>query len=110
MESLGDFLCGIFMIMFWIFRIIVTALTYLQIEFPFASINMEIEIVLLFVTLVCIICVFKRVTLGGILYFITHWAYFGYDLYINIQAGTVQTNMYPVMAAFIGIILSAFVR
>lgn len=109
MESLGDFLCGIFMVMYWIFRILVTALTYLQIDFPFASLNVEIEIVLLFLTLVCIICVFKRVTIGGLIYFITHWAYFGYDLYINMQMGVTQANMYPIMADFIAIILSAFV-
>ena len=60
MESLGDFLCGIFMVMYWVFRILVTALTYLQIEFPFASLNVELEIALLFLTLVCIIWVIQR--------------------------------------------------
>ena len=55
MESVGDFLCGIFMTMYWIFRLIVTAISYLQIEFPFECINTNAEILLLFLTLICII-------------------------------------------------------
>ena len=59
MESVGDFLCGIFMTMYWIFRLIVTAISYLQIEFPFECINTNAEILLLFLTLICIIlCLF----------------------------------------------------
>lgn len=109
MESVGDFLCGICMTMFWLFRILVTALSYLQIDFPFASINTNMEIVLLFLTLVCIICVFKRATIGGIIYFITNCAYFGPDLFTRLQEGANTNSMGYLIVDFIAIVLAAFV-
>lgn len=109
MESVGDFLCGIFMTMYWIFRIIVTALSYLQIEFPFVSINTNAEILLLFLTLICIICVFKRVTIGGIIYFIAYCAFFGPDLYTRIQAGVTPDTISNIIVDFLAIALALMV-
>ena len=106
MKSIGDFLCGIFMTMYWIFRLLVTALSYLQIEFPFVSTNTNAEILLLFLTLICIVCVFKRVTIGGIIYFIAYCAYFGPDLYNKIQAGITQDTMSNIIVDFLAIILA----
>ena len=109
MESVGDFLCGIFMTMFWIFRIIVTALAYLQIDFPFVSANVTTEIILLFLTFICIICVFKRVTIGGLLYCIAYGAYFGPSLYNNIITGVSSENMNVVLNDFFAIVLACVV-
>lgn len=109
MKSVGDFLCGIFMTMFWIFRLVVTALSYLQIEFPFVSVNTNAEILLLFLTLICIICVFKRVTIGGIIYLIANCAYYGPDLFKRIQEGITPDTMGNVIVDFIAIILAAAV-
>ena len=97
------------MAMFWGFRILVTALTYLQIDFPFVSSNMELEIALLFFTLICIICVFKRVTIGGVIYFILYAGYFGPSLYNNIKIGITSANMATVMVDFMAIIISSMV-
>lgn len=109
MESIGDFLCGILMTMFWIFRILVTALSYLEIEFPFTSINTTVEIVMLFLTLICIICVFKRYVIGGVIYCIMNVAYFGPDLYNNIMLGINSNTAGTVMVDFIAIILSGVI-
>ncbi len=109
MESVGDFLCGILMTMFWIFRLVVTAVSYLQIDFPFASLNTNIEIALCFLTLVCIICVFKRVTLGGLVYCVAYCAYFGPDLFIKIQEGITDETMSLVIVDFLAIVLAATV-
>lgn len=109
MESVGDFLCGFFMTMFWIFRLLVTALSYLQIEFPFVAINTNAEILLLFLTLICIVCVFKRVALGGILYCIAYIAYFGPDLYTRIQSGITVDTMANILVDFIAIVLALVV-
>lgn len=109
METVGDFLCGIFMTMFWIFRIIVTALAYLQIEFVFVPTNVNVEIVLLFLTLVCIICVFKRITLGGLVYCITYCAYFGPSLYKNITEGVTPENQKLIIIDFLAIVLACIV-
>lgn len=109
MESIGDFLCVIFMTMFWIFRIIVTALSYLHIDFPFVSTNVNIEIILLFFTLICIICVFKRFVLGGLAYCVAYCAYFGPSLYTNISKGITQDNLNLVLIDFLAVVLACLV-
>lgn len=109
MESVGDFLCGIFMTMFWIFRIIVTALAYLQIDFTFASANVNTEILLLFLTLACIICVFKRITIGGLIYFVAYIAFFGPSLVQNLQMGTTSENLSLIMIDFLAVVLASVV-
>ena len=109
MESVGDFLCAIFMTMFWIFRIVVTALSYLQIDFTFKSTNVTMEIILLFLTLVCIICVFKRITIGGLAYCISYCAYFGPSLYENMSAGITPENRNLVLIDFFAIVLASVV-
>lgn len=109
METVGDFLCGIFMTMFWIFRIVVTALSYLEIEFAFQSINVNIEIILLFLTLICIVCVFKRKTIGGIAYCIMYCGYFIPDLIERLQVGITPDTVSPVMIDFVALILSGMV-
>ena len=109
METVGDFLCGILMTMFWIFRIVVTALSYLEIEFAIQSINVNVEIVLLFLTLICIICVFKRKVIGGLAYCIMNIAYFGPDLFTRMQIGIIPETAGPVMVDFVAIILAAMI-
>jgi hypothetical protein len=109
MESVVDFLCGIFMTMFWLFRIVITALTYLGIEFTFASANVSLEIILLFVTLICIICVFKRNAIGSLAYFFMYIAYFGYDLYNQNSNGIGADNSINIMIDFVAIILASLI-
>lgn len=109
METVGDFLCGILMTMFWIFRIVVTALSYLEIEFAIQSINVNVEIVLLFLTLICIICVFKRKVIGGLAYCIMNIAYFGPDLFTRMQIGIIPETAGLVMVDFVAIILAAMI-
>lgn len=109
MESVGDFLCGIFMTMYWLFRLVVTALSYLQIDFIFASTNINAEILLLFLTLICIVCVFKRISIGGIIYFIAYCAYFGPELFTKIQTGITSDTMLGVVVDFLAIVLAVAV-
>ena len=109
MESVFDFLCGIFMTMFWIFRIVIAALVFLDIEMPVTIPYLTIEIVVLFVTLVCIICVFKRKILGSFLYFIMYSGYFGYDLFNLYKDGAIATSTANVGFDFIAIILASII-
>ncbi len=81
MKSLSNWLIVIFMVMYWIFRIIVSYTYAMGIEFVSQPLNQNTEIILLFSTLLCIVLVVKRKMLGGIIYIITYGGYFGVDLY-----------------------------
>ena len=81
MRSLASYLLLFFMIMFWLFRIVVTFTATLGIEFGFTPININFEMVLLFVTLLSILLVAKRKLIGTILYLISYGMYFGVDIY-----------------------------
>ena len=86
MKKFSTWMLIIFMIMFWIFRIIVTLAAQMNIEFGgFKPLNEQMEIILLFVVLACIVLVAKRKMLGGLVYLLAYGMYFGVDLYNNIQ-------------------------
>ena len=72
MKTVLNWLLVMFAIMFWAFRLVVTFLYSMKIEFMFEPIDMNIEVILLFVTILTIILIAKRKLLGGILYFLTY--------------------------------------
>lgn len=81
MRSMSSYLMLIFMVMFWVFRLIVAFTTSIGVDIGFVAMDMNKEIILLFVTLVCILLVGKRKLLGGIIYVVAYGMYFGVDLY-----------------------------
>lgn len=110
MKNLSSYLLLFFMIMFWIFRIIVAFTTSMGIDIGFTILNMNTEIILLFVTLLCVILVAKRKLLGAILYGVGYGMYFGVDVYnalskildgavLNLQQGS------SLLVSFIGIVI-----
>lgn len=109
MRSMASYLLLIFMVMFWIFRIVVAFTSSLAIDIGFAPMNMNMEIILLFVTMVSIALVGKRMLLGAIIYLISYGLYFGADLFnivMGIMGGaTTLTNYSNAIASFIGVVL-----
>lgn len=110
MKSVGSYLLVFFMAMFWVFRIIVAFAATMGLNFAFQPLNQTMEIILLFVTLVCIILVVKRKLLGGIIYLIGYGMYFGVDIYNTvvslINGETLEITQYAViLMSFIGIVL-----
>ena len=110
MRSLASYLLLIFMVMFWIFRLVVAFTTSMGIDIGFAPIDMNLEIALLFVTIVSMLLVAKRKLLGAIIYLISYGAYFGVDLYstvMNILNGeTITLTQYTrAMVSFVGMII-----
>ena len=85
MKSLFDWLVVIFMFMFWVFRIVVEYMYSTGRAFFVTPINETMEIIILFVTLICIFLIIKREHIGGIIYFISYALYFGTDLYKNVK-------------------------
>lgn len=91
MRSLSSYLLLMFMVMFWIFRIVVAFTATMGIDIGFIPLDMNIEIILLFVTVLCIGLVGKRKLIGAIIYVIAYGLYFGVDLY-NIVMGILNGN------------------
>ena len=113
MKNFSTWMLVIFMTMFWIFRIIVAVMGQLEISFPFTALNTNIEIMLLFTTLLCIVLVVKRNVIGGLIYLTSYGLYFGIDLANNIQVlfnaiqGNVDISTVPnILASFIAMILA----
>ena len=77
MKSLFSYLIITFVVFFWILRIAVAVTASMAIDIGIQPINLTIEIILLFVTLVSILLIIKRNIIGGILYFSTYLLYFG---------------------------------
>lgn len=85
MKTFANYMLAMFMFMFWVLRIIVAYMYQSGKEFIVQPINLTAEIVVLFITLLCMILVVKRVTVGGIIYVITYFGYFGMDLFNQIM-------------------------
>ena len=85
MRNLSTWLLVMFMCMFWLFRIVV-ALTYeLGIDLGgILPLNMNLEIALLFIALLCMVLVVKRKIVGALIYLLAYGMYFGVDLYNNV--------------------------
>jgi len=75
---------------FWLFRVIVTLLFSMEAGFGIVPMNMTFEIILLFVTFVCIILIAKKNMIGAVIYLIAQCAYFGVDIYQNVAQGTIN--------------------
>ena len=105
MKNLSSWLIAIFALMFWVFRVIVTALYSIGTEGIAPPMDMTMEIALLFITFICICFIVKRNLLSAIIYLIAHGMYYGIYLYENIMVlveGTGTLNMY--MTLFVSLI------
>lgn len=84
MKNLSSWLIAIFAIMFWAFRVIVAVMGSMGTEFMVQPYDNTIEVVLLFVILLCIPFIFKRKLIGAIIYLIVYGWYFGVPLFQNV--------------------------
>lgn len=108
--SFSSMLLFIFMIMFWIFRVVVAFTTSMGIDIGFTVINMSIEIILLFAVFICALFIAKNKIIGAIAYLALHGFYFGVDLYNSLMpimnGQTMALGDYTnVMVSFIAIII-----
>ena len=113
MKSLISYLIIVFVIFFWILRIAVALTSTLNIDIGIYPIDITIEIVLLFVTLVSIILIIKRNIIGAIVYFASYFLYFGASTItqiISLSEGTLERAQYlGLFVSIIGILLPIFV-
>ncbi len=113
MKKFSTWMLVMFMILFWILRIVI-AFSY-ELKWDFAGLvplNQSMEIALLFVFLICLILIVKRKMIGALLYLLTYGMYFGTNVVNNIQTildvanGTTDISQYlNLFMSIIGIIL-----
>lgn len=109
MKNFSTWMLVMFMIMFWVFRIIVALGAELNWDLGgIEPLNQQMEIILLFVTLVSLLLVVKRKIIGGLLYLLTYGMYFGIDLVNNAQnlltAMETQTDVNTYINLFMSLI------
>ena len=114
MKNLTSYLFLFFMIMFWVFRIIVALCASMSFDFVVQPMDLNFEIILLFLTLVSIILIFKRSMLGALFYLIGNGLYFGTDIYNAVMqimdGGEIAVEAYPnLFFSGIGILLPILV-
>ncbi len=113
MKNFSTWMIVLFVIMFWVFRIIIAVAGELNMDFGgLTPLNQQMEIILLFVVLVCLILIIKRKLLGGLIYLLAYGMYFGTDILNNVQTlllaveGNIDSNIYiNLFMSLIGIIL-----
>lgn len=116
MKSLSSWLLVMFMAMFWLFRVVVAFQAQYENDFGgFIAFNMTIEVILLFVVILCMALVLRRNIIGGIIYLLSYGYYFGGYILTNgipaIASGETlgMSVMQNIMVAAIGVILALFV-
>ena len=110
MKNFSTWLLVMLIVMFWIFRIIVSVTYELAIDFNgIVPLDMKTEVILLFIVLLCLIFIIKRKIIGGVMYAIAYELYFGTFLYNNLSeivSGEISiANSMNAFISLIGVIL-----
>lgn len=105
--SMFSVLMGLFAIIFWILRVTVAFTASMNIEFFLTPLNLPVEIILTFVTLISIILIFRKSIIGALIYLLSYWGYFGVYIYNIFQKAEeiVMLDYLNVFVSIIGIIL-----
>lgn len=104
MVGLISYLISFLGILFWLLRVAVAFCATMEIEFPVKPMNLNLELVVLFISIPCFALILKRHLGGAFVYFITFAFYFGNDLYNNLT-GASQGSPLTILMDFFGVIL-----
>lgn len=109
MTSVFSYLVMMLATLFWGSRVVIAVCYTLGTDIGIEPMNPNMEIALLFVTLVCFIFIFKRNIFGALVYFLANGLYFGNDLYnriVFITSGqAVRIQFLPLILSFLGIFI-----
>lgn len=99
-------------VIFWLLRI-VAAYTYsMGMDFMIKPIDLNMEIIMIFVALLSFILIAKRKFLGSVIYMIGYFGYFGVELFKNMQqmltVGGMVDDYISVLFSLIGVALPLF--
>ena len=111
MKNFSTWLLVCFMVMFWVFRIMIALMEQLHQDFFIKPFDLTIEIILLFVVLLCLILIVKRKMLGALIYLVAYGMYFGTDVVTKVTALSEDASQFGIneytalIVSLIGIIL-----
>ena len=114
MKNFSTWMLVIFMFMFWAFRVLVAVLPEFGTTLGnIVPLNSQLEIIISFVVLACIVLVVKRKIIGGLIYLGAYGMYFGVDLFNNIgkvinNTASMETTI-NALISFVAISLAVFV-
>lgn len=109
MTSIFSYLITMLGGVFWIVRVAITLAYTMGWNIGIEPLNVTVEVILLFATLICMIFVVKRNIIGALVYFVLYGFYFGNDLYsgvvglINGNAGA--TDYLSLFISFMGVLI-----
>ena len=116
MKSLSSWLLVMFMGMFWIFRIVVAFQAQYEKDFGgFIVFNLTVEVILLFLAIVCMALVLRRNIIGGIIYLGAYGYYFGGYIVTNSLSALINGEILSMsvlqntMVAAVGLLIALFV-
>ena len=79
MKKFSTYLLVVFMMLFWVLRIVITLASQLGKSFMgIVPMNETFEIAILFLTLLCVVLIVKRKMIGSLLYLTIHAIYLIY--------------------------------
>ena len=107
MRNFSTWLLACFMVMYWVFRIMVALMAQLHQDFFITPFDETMEIILLFVVLVCLVLVVKRKIVGALIYLLAYGMYFGTDIMTKITTlidGSSQLGLNDYTALIISLI------
>ena len=86
MKNFSTWILVMFVAMFWVFRMIVAFMYEIGQDFGgIIPYNQQMEIILLFVVLLCMILIVKRKIVGALIYLVSYGMYFGTNLISGIS-------------------------
>lgn len=107
MKKFSTILLIMFVAMFWVFRMIVAFMHEIGQDLggivPF---NQQMEIILLFVVLVCMILIAKRKIVGALIYLVAYGLYFGTNLMSGITTLFSQENSIVDITLYMNMLIS----
>lgn len=105
--SMFSMLISLFAVIFWILRVATAFAASMSFDFFLEPLNLQVEILLAFITFACIILIFKRKLIGALVYLLSHIGYFGVYLYnLLINTGEVVVyNYMNILVSILGILL-----
>lgn len=105
MKKFSTWMLVMVMVMFWVFRVIVAVMPEFGTTLGgIEPLNQNLEIILSFVVLVCIVLIVRRKLIGALIYLLAYGMYFGVDVINNIQTVLNGASMETALNVFISII------
>ena len=104
--ELISYMVNMFAIMFWLFRVYVALMISGGTEIPFTTPGIEIEIAVIFITLISIFMIFRRNLIFASIYLGTYFAFFTYGIALMNGNITTSTQLLNAMLMILGIIIA----